>query len=71
MKATLEFNLPDDQEEYKIVSRALDMYHVVHELDQELRAKAKYSEEPENIITVYVEIRELLHRLLNEHNVSL
>ena len=43
MKAILEFNLPDDQEDFKMATNALSWYAVCWDLDQELRAKTKYA----------------------------
>jgi hypothetical protein len=44
MKAILEFNLPEDQHEYNLVNKAVDMSVVLHEFDQYLRGILKYEE---------------------------
>ena len=44
MKAILEFNLPEDQHEYNLVNKAVDMCVVLHEFDQYLRGILKYEE---------------------------
>jgi hypothetical protein len=73
MKAILEFNLPDDQQEYELANKAFSLWHVLWELDQDLRAKTKYAPDnlPEDKYDAYEEIREKLHELMNENNVSL
>lgn len=73
MKAILEFNLPDDQHEYELANKAFSLWHVLWELDQDLRAKTKYAPDnlPEDKYDAYEEIREKLHELMNENNVSL
>ena len=73
MKAIREFNLPDDQQEYELANKAFSLWHVLWELDQELRAKTKYAPDnlPHDKYDAYEEIREKLHELMNENNVSL
>lgn len=73
MKVTIEFKLPDDQQEYNLVHNADNLYSVLWELDQELRAKTKYA--PDDITDddydAYQKIRETLHQLMRDNNVSL
>lgn len=42
MKATLEFNLPEDNNEYKIASRAIDFYVDLTDISQQIRSFEKY-----------------------------
>jgi hypothetical protein len=73
MKAILEFNLPDDQQEYDLANNALNFWRVVYELDQELRAKTKYAPDdlPQDKYDAYQEVRDLLYELMRNNNVSL
>ena len=73
MKAILEFNLPDDQQEYDLANSALGFWNVLSELDQELRAKTKYAPDdlPQDKYDAYQEIRDLLHELMTDKNVGL
>lgn len=73
MKAILEFNLPDDQQEYELANKAFSLWHVLWELDQELRAKIKYAPDdlPKDKYDAYEEVREKLHELMRDNNVSL
>ena len=73
MKAILEFNLPDDQQEYELANNALNFWRVLYELDQELRAKTKYAPDdlPEDKYDAYQEVREKLHEFMRDNNVSL
>ena len=70
MKGTLTFDLPEDQGDFAIASHAMDWALVVWDLDQRLRSIAKHgekghdSEEADNI-------REILHDILDEHNLTL
>lgn len=72
MKAILEFNLPDDQEDFKMASNALSWYIVCWDLDQELRAKTKYAPDslPQDKYDAYQEIRELLREYMSDRNIS-
>ena len=73
MKAILEFDLPDDQEAYNMMSKAFNLHHVLWNLDQDLRAKTKYAADtdPECKIDSYQEIRDKLYELLAENNIKL
>jgi hypothetical protein len=73
MKAIIEFNLPDDQQEYDLANNALSFWRVLYELDQELRAKTKYAPDdlPQDKYDAYQEIRDKLHELMRESNVDL
>lgn len=73
MKAILEFNLPDDQQEYELANKAWSFWNVLYELDQELRAKTKYAPDDiaEERYDSYQEVRDKLHELMTENNVSL
>jgi hypothetical protein len=72
MKATLEFNLPDDQEDFTLANNAINFWKVLYDLDQELRAKTKYAPDdmPKDVYIAYTHIRERLHELMNESNIS-
>ena len=43
MKAILEFELPDDQEEYEYAVNASKMYNALWQIKQLLRSKLKYN----------------------------
>ena len=72
MKAVLEFNLPEDQQEFDLASSGLKFWTVLWELDQELRAKTKYA--PDDIsqdrYDAYEEVRDKLRELMSENNLS-
>lgn len=72
MKAILEFNLPDDQSDFVLASNASNFWSVLWELDQDLRAKTKYASDdlPQDKYDAYQEVRDKLHELMLESNVS-
>jgi len=73
MKAILEFNLPDDQQEYELANSGLSFWNVLWELDQELRTKTKYASDDlsKDKYDAYQEIRDKLYELMSENNVNL
>ena len=73
MKAILEFNLPDDQQEYNLAHNGENFWRVLYELDQELRSKTKYAPDDmtDDDYDAYQKIRETLHQLMRDNNVSL
>jgi len=73
MKAILEFNLPEDDQDYNLANNALNFWRVLYELDQELRAKTKYAPDdlPQDKYDAYQEIRDKLHELMRESHVDL
>jgi hypothetical protein len=42
MKATLEFNLPEDQQEFYLATKGADWWKVCWDMEQWLRAQYKY-----------------------------
>ena len=73
MKAILEFNLPEEQEQFEDASNGWKWSHAMWTLDQFLRAKVKYASDDahEESIKAFEEAREELHRILNEENLEM
>ncbi len=73
MKAILEFNLPDDQQDFELASNAMKFWSVLYELDQELRSKTKYAPDdlPQDKYDAYQEVRDMLYELMRNQNISL
>ena len=70
MKAILEFNLPEDQEQFDAANRGMDWALVAWETDQLLRKKLKYEEHVTDTIETLEEIRELLYDLMDVKNLT-
>jgi len=83
-KAILEFNLPEEREEYETTCKAGAMHSILWELDMTyLRSAIKYESSsdnklaellknnPENTLAVLEAVREQLYLLLNEYDVKL
>lgn len=73
MKAILEFNLPDDQQDFELASNAMKFWSVLYELDQDLRSKTKYASDdlPQDKYDAYQEVRDMLYELMSNNNISL
>lgn len=77
MKGILEFNLPEDQEDFNLASKANGMYYsIILELEEYLRGKLKYPEqysseaEAKAKLDTYEEIRDLLRSLSNDEGIK-
>ena len=72
MKAILEFNLPDDQQDFDLATRGMKFWSVLWELDQSLRSKTKYAPDslPQDKYDAYQEIRDELRELMLNNDIS-
>jgi hypothetical protein len=50
MKAILEFNLPEDQEEFDAISKGMDWALLVWHIDEFMRNKIKYEQDREGVL---------------------
>ena len=50
MKAILEFELPEDREEYVVASRGMEWALLVWHIDQFIRNKIKYEQDKDGIL---------------------
>ena len=74
MKATLEFNLPEDQQEFNLATKGSNWWNVCWDMDQWLRAQYKYMPDEKyskDKYDAYVEARDKLFELMRENGVSL
>ena len=71
MKAVLEFNLPDDQEEYELCNKAQDMSYALHQIQQYLRSKVKYETDDPNKWEAYDEMYQEFYNIINKNNIQL
>jgi hypothetical protein len=73
MKAKLEFELPDDQQDFNVAINGLNFWRVLNSMDQYLNSNTKYA--PDSMskekYDTYDEIRDKLFELMSENNVSL
>lgn len=72
MKATLEFNLPEEEREFQLASKGLSIASALWNYDQYLRNEVKYNCEKysEAEIVTLMNVREELRRKLIDANVD-
>lgn len=66
MKATLEFNLPEDQSEYDLCNKALDMSIALHGIREYLRGKVKYDTQDEKKWEAYNDVYLQFYEITND-----
>jgi len=73
MKAILEFDLPEDQDDYHIHFQSNNMYISLHDMQQFLRQKTKYANDDvsDEALNAYEECREYFNGVLIDNDVSL
>ena len=73
MNATLNFNLPEDDREFRMATTGKSMHTVLRELDEWLRSKTKYAPDSmsQDKMDAYELSREKLYQLLNQYNIDL
>ena len=50
MKATLEFNLPEEEEQFDVATKAMDWALLAWDIDQFMRNKIKYEQDRDGIL---------------------
>lgn len=71
MKATLEFNLPEEDAEFYCATKGQAMLNVLWEMQSELRKLWKYEELNEDEFNMVERIRETFFKSLEEHEINL
>jgi len=73
MKAILEFNLPEDQNEFEMVNNASKTYSVIWNLQQWLRSQTKHPPDSmsNDTYTTFEKCREKLNELIIDYNLDL
>ena len=71
MKAILEFNLPDDQNEFDLAIQGSKMYLALWDISQELRTLWKYEELNEDEWNMVERIRDKFYEILDENQIKL
>lgn len=71
MKATFEFDLPEDKHEYDVMNQASKMQRFLWEFSEQLRSWEKYDHSFKDSRDAVVRIREEFYRLLNNYEVNI
>ena len=70
MKATFEFDLPEDQREYEVMNQSHKMQSFLWNFSQQLRSWRKYHHDFKDADDALDKIREEFYRLLNDHEIN-
>ena len=71
MLVKFEFNLPEDQRYYEIMSKSLNTQSFLWDFSQQLRSWEKYHHDFKDADDALDKIKDEFYRLLNEHNVNI
>ena len=69
MKVTIEFNLPDDEYEYRNSVKANEMYNALWDIKQELRKALKYGELNESEYKTIESMQDKFFEILNGYEI--
>ena len=70
-KAIFEFNLPEEENEYKVMSQAQNSQRMLWDFSQQLRSWRKHYHDFKDADDALDKIREEFYRLLNEYEVDI
>jgi len=72
-KAILEFNLPEDAEQFMLAVKGWDMMQVISELDEDLRVQTKYAPDTmsQEVYDTLKQTRNKLRELMANYDVAI
>ena len=71
MKARLEFNLPEDKDEFNVASKAMDWALIVWDIEQQCRDWIKYeNHEFKTIEEALQGVRDMVQEVMDENGVQ-
>jgi len=72
MKAILEFELPEDEDQFTVAARGMDLYLALWDIDQYLRSVIQHGVDTDKIQPFSAaHIRERLYEILEGRNLNL
>jgi hypothetical protein len=71
MKAILEFELPEDQDDYERCVRSNAAHTVIESMFEYLRQKLKYGELPDTVYETYEDVRDRMTEFCEDYNVKI
>ena len=71
MKATLKYNLPEDEFEFNNAVKSTKMYFALTEIKEEIRSVLKYGELRDEQYKFIEEFNEKFHEILNDNEINL
>jgi hypothetical protein len=71
MKATIEFNLPEDKYEYDLANKSSSLLSCLIELEIEIKKFYKYEDLKKNQLEIVEKIRETFYEILQDNEINL
>jgi hypothetical protein len=71
MKAILEFNLPEEQDEFEMAQSGGKYNVVLFDVMNDIRSKLKYENLTENEDKIYESVRDMIMRYLDQYGVKI
>ena len=72
MKATLEFNLPEEAQEFRTAINGWKFKSVLNEINEDLRSKIKWQDDMSDEVRQALQaVRDDMYQRLSEHNINL
>ena len=71
MKATLKYNLPEDEFEFNNAVKSMKMYFALTEIKDELREILKYEELKKNQYEIIDKFKDKFHEILTDNEINL
>jgi hypothetical protein len=71
MKATIEYNLPEDQFEYDNAVKSMKMWSALTEIEHELRRQLKCEDLKENQYEIIELLRSYFYEVLHDNEINL
>ena len=70
MKATLQFNLPEEKEQFSTANRGMDWALVVWDINELLRKKLKYEEHVHDTRVAIEDLRKTINDILTDRGLK-
>jgi hypothetical protein len=66
-KAILEFNLPEENEEFNLAIKGISYHCIIHDIKDKLRTKLKWEKLTEEQFDIYEEVQQWVFDAQEEH----
>ena len=70
-KATLEFDLPEEKDEFTLATKGLDLWCFMVDMERHISELAKQVNIPTKEMEIYENIRDTFYELMDIHNISI
>lgn len=71
MKVKLQFDLPEEKEEYEIISHGMDYYLCLNDIKEWLRQKIKYDESKDINIETLEKVQDKFYEIINDRGIEI